>query len=152
MEVRLFGYRNPTGRCRDCPPIDGSQPQSCCDAFDTTNCSDELLCDSYFIYCLRPLGPVIDLTYRRGGCSNFESRMSTVNTDDKPIDFSQRKVLGLDNPLLLPGFNDTYSVSNYNCHSFYQYAAISCHQTISHNPACMIKKRLINSCRESNST
>ena len=41
--------------------------------------------------------------------------MSTVNTDDKPIDFSQRMVLGLDNPLLLPGFTDEYTntVSDY---------------------------------------
>ena len=134
VEVRLFGYSNPTGRCRGCPPFDGSQPQSCCDAFDTTTCSDELLCDSYFIYCLRPLG-----SSRGSSCFNFESRMSTVNTDDKPIDFSQRKVLGLDNPLLLPGFTDTYSVSNY---IVIQYAAISCRQTISRNPACMIKNRL----------
>ena len=108
VEVRLFGYSNPTGRCRGCPPFDGSQSQSCCDAFDTTTCSSELLCDSYFIYCLRPLG-----SSEGSGCSNFESRMSTVNTDDEPIDFSRRKVLGLNNPLLLsPGFTDTYSVSN----------------------------------------
>ena len=78
MEVRLFGYSNPTGRCVGCHrPFGSDQPRSCCDDFNNTTCSGELLCDSYFIYCLRPLGS----SGGSGGCSNFDSRMSTVNTD-----------------------------------------------------------------------
>ena len=54
VEVRLFGYQNPTGRCRECDF--NSLTTSCCDdCSKASDCSqDGRQSDSYFIYCLRP--------------------------------------------------------------------------------------------------
>jgi hypothetical protein len=64
-------------------------------------------CDSYFIYCLRPLGTV------EVGCFNDEARATSLsNRDDGPgIDFSQSRVLGLSNPQSFSGLGDAYEVS-----------------------------------------
>ena len=106
VEVRLFNYSNPTGRCCDCPRQ--NMVRSCCDAFDifTGPCGGVRGCDSFFLYCLRPLNSTVE-----GGCANFAKKRSTVNMDDGPINFSQSTVLGLHNPLLLPGLTDAYTVS-----------------------------------------
>ena len=100
MRVMLFGYENTHGRCQGCPRNMYSQ-RSCCDDFNEfDSCTGDRLCDSYFTYCLRPL-------QRTGrGCPN--NRTSTVNTDDRYINFFNATVLGLPNPLLLPGLTEAY--------------------------------------------
>ena len=108
VEVKIFSYDNPTGRCRDCPRENGdSGPRSCCDDFsDFNTCNGGDRCDSYFIYCLRPFGMT------GGNCTGFTQRRSTANTDDRSTDFSMSsEVLGLDNPLLLPGLTIGYNSS-----------------------------------------
>ena len=106
VEVRLFGYQNPTGRCEECL---NQYPKKCCDDFSRdSNCiEDGRECDSYFTYCLRPI------TTTGRGCSVYETMTSTVNTDDGPLDFSQSTVLGLPNPLQLP-INDSIVSSTTN--------------------------------------
>jgi hypothetical protein len=74
-------------------------------------------CDSYFVYCLRPLGTV------EVGCFRNETRaVSTSNRDDGPgIDFTLSKVLGLSNPQNLSGLGDAYEVSYIYYDSSYNY-------------------------------
>ena len=104
MEVRLFGYDNPTQRCQDCHAGGQLANPGCCDNFDRTVCMGFDRCDSYFIYCLRAIGS----TGRN--CSYFGTKVSSANTNDGPIDFSQSSVLGLENPLQLQGLTDAYTV------------------------------------------
>ena len=113
VEVQLFGYDNPTGRCYDqqeCIINDGQH--RCCDARRVNDCTAFRRCDSYFIYCLRPLGS------DGVGCSGYRNRTSLVNWDDDnldAVDFSQSIVLGLENPLTLQGITEKYnSVSEYD--------------------------------------
>ena len=111
VEVRLNGYTNPTGKCNSdvCFTVD-RQHQFCCDSRrrSTNECTeDREHCDSYFVYCLRPLGTV------ELGCFDNETRaVSATNKDDGPgIDFSLSEVLGLSNPQNLPGLGNAYEVS-----------------------------------------
>ena len=101
IEVTVFGYDNPTGRCQECLE---EGVRGCCDNFESTSCSGSSLCDSFFIYCLRAVGS----TGR--GCSYFGNRISNVNVDDGSLNFSQSTVLGLENPTVLQGLTDTYTV------------------------------------------
>ena len=104
VEVRLNGYNNPTGSRRSSGQI------RCCDTSDTHDCNGDKRCDSYFIYCLRPLGEV-SLNPR---CFSYEVRTrSSTNVDDAPLNFSQSIVLGLYNPLNLSGWETAYKVSNF---------------------------------------
>lgn len=108
LQVELFGYSNPTGRCMECQII-GLNLIGCCDQ-QLTNllpCLGVLRCDSYFSYCLRPIGSEGD------SCSYFGSRMSTANRDDEHVDFTQNTVLGLENPLQLQGLTANYAVRIY---------------------------------------
>ena len=106
VELTLFGYNNPTGTCYDpgeCVRNDGQH--RCCDENRVSGCTGGRRCDSYFIYCLRPLGSEGE------GCSDYEPRMSTHNQDDDdPIDVTQSMVLGLENPLILQGITESYDV------------------------------------------
>lgn len=104
LDVRLYGYSNPTGICQDCLS-DMTGQRGCCDRFRTTDCA-EFQCDSFFFYCLRDLGNDEEL-----GCSYFGNRTSSVNIDDGSINFSQSTVLGLENPLILMGLTDAWNVS-----------------------------------------
>ena len=105
VEVRLFGYNNPTQTCQDC--LFGQfADHGCCDNFDRTICMGGDRCDSNFIYCLRTIGS----TGRN--CSYFGTKLSSVNTNDGLINFNQNSVLGLDNPLRLQGLTDAYIVSD----------------------------------------
>ena len=109
VEVRLFGYENPTGRCEECPRESNVEPRRCCDDFSrSSNCDEgDRECDSYFTYCLRPYG------VGGTGCSNFDEPVtSAVNTDDGPLDFSQSTVLGLPNPLQLLLNDEILSVTD----------------------------------------
>ena len=100
VEVRLFNYSNPTGRCQECPLDNGG-------FCDGSRMPTRSTCDSFFIYCLRPL----NTSEIEEGCSGFESMTSEPNRNDEPVDFHNATVLGLPNPLLLPGLTNAYMVS-----------------------------------------
>ncbi len=113
VEVKLNGYTNPTGQCERCKLLNG-WIQTCCDVkdinFATDNCIEERRCDSYFIYCLRPIGD-----RELDGCSSSEHRnISFPNSNDGPLNFSQSTVLGLSNPQVLSGLRSAYEVSGYD--------------------------------------
>ena len=116
VEVRLNGYTNPTGQCEDCDII-FDWIQTCCDVevppeilppITTNDCTGERRCDSYFNYCLRPFG-----NGEPDGYSPSEYTISAANSNDGPLNFSQSRVLGLSNPLVLSGLKGTYQVSSY---------------------------------------
>ena len=108
VEVRLFGYDNPTQKCQDCRDGQFADP-GCCDDFQALTCPNtDQRCDSFFFYCLRTLNSQMERN-----CSYFGSRTSAVNTDDGALNFSQSVVLGLENPLQLQGLTDAYNVSCY---------------------------------------
>ena len=115
LEVRLNGYNNHDNSCVGCPMGNDSQGRvtgSCCDDFNRFNDCDGggRRCDSYFFFCLRPFGSE-RLT---GGCRGYTAtRVSSVNRDDRLIDFTAERVLGLENPFLLPGLTEEYKVSIY---------------------------------------
>ena len=79
--------------------IDGS----CCEPVGRTSDCVDPGCDSYFYYCLRSVGTT------GPGCSG--GRTSQVNLNDAALDFSQAMVLGLPNPLPLPGLTREWNVS-----------------------------------------
>ena len=106
LEVTVFGYNNPTGRCHQCVNPANNQP-GCCDDFVQTNCSGNFSCDSFFVYCLRPA-----LERTGGNCSYFSNQTSDFNPDDGDLNFSQSPVLGLDNPIILQGLTNAYMVHN----------------------------------------
>ena len=66
VEVRLNGYTNPTGKRRR----KSGTGIRCYDDNTATVCSSNDLCDSYFIYCLRPFG---DARQPPEGCSSETS-------------------------------------------------------------------------------
>lgn len=102
LEVKLFGYSNPSGSCSNCQGF-------CCDGvgIQPPNCSETLRCDSFFRYCLTPLEVA-----EPGNCFSPGSRFSLPNRDDRVLDFTQSNVaLGLENPLQLPGLTNDYRVS-----------------------------------------
>ena len=107
VEVRLFGYSIPSGKCQEC--VNSAGLLRCCDSFETEDCSNDRQCDSYFIYCLRP----VNTSSIEEGCSGFENIMSNSNRNDGPVNFQNNIVLGLPNPLLLPGLTDNYTVGEF---------------------------------------
>ena len=114
VEVRLNGYTNPTGSCQGCKRSPGSG-LTCCDTVHvTSDCMrDGRQCDSYFVYCLRPFG---DARQPPRGCSSDEYRnVSSINTDDGSLDFSQSTVLLLNNPQVLSGLEDIYDEVSLDC-------------------------------------
>ena len=51
------------------------------------------------------------------GCSRSSNEyrsISSINTDDGPLDFSQSTVLGLNNPQILSGLEGPYEVSDHD--------------------------------------
>ena len=105
LEVTVFGYNNPTGRCRECV-ASNNVLSGCCDAFrQISNCIGNFSCDSFFVYCLRqPIGRI------GRDCSYFGDQMSDSNRDDGRLDFSQSPLLGLENPIVLQGLTNSYKV------------------------------------------
>ena len=49
------------------------------------------------------------LIHKKEAVLTLKKMVSSVNTDDGRIDFTQRKVLNLDNPLHLRGLSDDYT-------------------------------------------
>ena len=106
VELTLFDYDNPTGTCYDPQWCVRNGLHRCCDSnfilWTFLECTGGRRCDSYFIYCLRPLGSEGE------GCSNYQQRISTFNQDDNnPIDVTRSTVLGLENPLILRGITES---------------------------------------------
>ena len=110
VQVRLNGYSNPTGKCGDYQLCRTSSGQRCCDRPTTTNCGQ--FCDSYFIYCLRPLGERRPLDSPRCFSNETRAESSPNRNDNRSLDFSQRTVLDLDNPQNLSGLGEAYQVSS----------------------------------------
>ena len=109
-EVSLFQYNNtPPGKCHGCNNVitNEHRHQGCCDN-PTINgtCIGDDLCDVYFTYCLRPFGSM------GRGCFNYTNVISSVKNDTSSFSFPQENmnILGLSNPLLLPGLTDAYTV------------------------------------------
>ena len=113
LEVRLNRYVNQEGKCIGrCPRDPSNTTHSCCDDFRRfSNCGGDRRCDSYFFFCLRPFGS----ERQRYDCQSFynDTKMTSVNDDDRPIDFTSEMVLGLENPFLLPGLTEEYEVGDY---------------------------------------
>ena len=110
-EITLFQYNNtPPGKCHGCNNVFTSDQryQGCCDnPVNNGTCSGDDLCDAYFTYCLRPFGST------ESGCSNYTEVTSCVENDTSSFSFPQQEdmsVLGLPDPILLPGFTDAYTV------------------------------------------
>ena len=111
LEVRLNGYNNQEGKCLGCPRDQSDSIHSCCDDFSRfSDCDGNRRCDSYFIFCLRPLGSERE----RYDCQTLynDTKVTSANGNDAPIDFTNEVVLGLENPFLLPGLTEEYEVSN----------------------------------------
>ena len=105
-EITLFQYNNtPPGKCYNC--YFGLGAWGCCDSYTNFGrCEGSELCDVYFAYCLRPFGS------RGSGCFNYTNVTSSIGYDLSSFSFPQQNmnVLGLPNPLLLPGLTDVYTV------------------------------------------
>ena len=115
MQVRLNGYSNPTGQCgHSLNCYSGSPGQLyCCDSYDTDNCSGDDLCDSYFSYCLRPFGEARQNSSNRCSPNEVSYRArSESNNNDGSLNFSQSRVLGLNNPQNFSGLDTAYNVSH----------------------------------------
>ena len=85
--------------------------KTCCDGHDGSGRCYH--CDSFFTYCLRHVDTLT------ADCPEGGTIMrSDVNPNNKSIDFSQNTVLGLDNPLVFHGLNDTWNVSINFIHMF----------------------------------
>ena len=109
IQTQLHSYDNPTQqRLRACIN-DRCFVAGCCDAGEGNCTSGERRCDTFFVFCLRPLGIA---EYRLGCGSNGGSVIqSDVNVNDAAINFSQSSFLGLNNPVDLPGLTNDWNVS-----------------------------------------
>ena len=103
VEIRLRNYTNPSDRLAN---------GECCDLNITLGDGSCSLsgCDSYFHYCLRALGST------GSGCTAAGRRVSAVNYNNAPLNFSKPRVLGLPNPLPLrvPGLTGEWNVSSHS--------------------------------------
>ena len=107
VEIEFFGYSNPTGRCHECPIPQNSTTPSCCDSFVHSSCNGSDLCDSYFYFCLRTIGD----SSTTNGCWYPGSNLTFAIVDDAPFDINNiSAVLGIDNPLILPGLTVDFEV------------------------------------------
>ena len=109
VEIEFFGYNNPTGRCHECPVPANSTTASCCDSFAHSSCNGSDLCDSYFYFCLRTIGD----SRTTNGCLYPGSNVTFAIIDDAPFNINNiSAVLGIDNPLVLPGLTMDFEVKN----------------------------------------
>ena len=92
VEVLMQSYNNPTNRAE-------GQGGDCCDSNlvgSDSACTGFMLCDSYFIFCLRPLHT--SPTQRGCDTPNITSEVASNNAS---IDFTQTTFLGIANPFHL---------------------------------------------------
>ena len=110
VQAQIHSYTNPNQRrVTGCSTILGvilRCSSTCCDNGDGACTSGGRRCDTFFLFCLRPFGTEI-------GCdSNHDIVMQSNNTNnDGSIDFSQGTFLGLSNPLVFQGLNNSWNVS-----------------------------------------
>ncbi len=106
LRVRVHSYLNADSRCAVCTRSLVNPIYSCCDNQTNTGvCSGDERCDTFFQYCLRPLGATgIGCPFNGTANTNFFS----FNTDIL-LDIGDT-VLGTDNPFLY--FGVTWRVSN----------------------------------------
>ena len=125
--VKVHGYDNPTNSCPACKAAP-NLPTGCCDNFaNLDTCETEEKCDNAFFYCLKPFNSSVDLDSThtsRCGFHTGDGRISSLNTDGAPIDFSRRTVLGIPNPFPLTGITPKWTVTY-----IHQYM---------HNKGCML--------------
>lgn len=92
VRVRVNSYSNPSNFCTDC-----SRGRGCCDDWEESYCGGGLRCDTYFQYCLRPLGsPQTDKN-----CQGHPQITSSTAMDGGIINFAHSMVLGHSNPFFL---------------------------------------------------
>lgn len=109
VRAQIHGYRNPYQyRLLGCS---STRCQAiCCDSNIMRQCiSGERQCDTFFIFCLRPLGTS---GYGCSSLNNDSVTVSDVNLNDAAIDFSNSTFLGLSNPLVLQGSTNVWNVSH----------------------------------------
>ena len=108
LQAQIHSFVNPNQRSTHCNQF--GCWRACCDDGSRETCSSgERRCDTFFIFCLRPLD-----TDDFEGCSSNSGSVirSEVNENGVPaIDFSQSTFLGLSNPINLPGLTNDWNVS-----------------------------------------
>ena len=104
LRVRAHEYNNPTGTCQEgCLGANQTHP-ACCDdpSFEPQICTGFLRCDTYFVFCQRPLEtPANNVT-----CPDvFNLQVSNFIDDSGRISFTEEEVamLQISNPLLFTG-------------------------------------------------
>ena len=106
LQAQLLDYDNPNQLSVHCNVF---CQVDCCDGMQMQDCvSGNRRCDTFFTFCLRPLG-----TTGRGcdSPSSGSEIQSEVNQNDAAIDFSQSTILGLSNPIVIPGLTNDWNVS-----------------------------------------
>ena len=106
VEVHMQSYNNPTNRAL-------GQGGDCCDPQPSTDstCSEHERCDSYFIFCLRPLNT--PPTQRGCDTPNITSEVARNNAS---INFTQPTFLGIANPFQLNASGPwQVSIFHYSC-------------------------------------
>ena len=110
VEVHMQSYNNPINRAI-------GQEGDCCDLVpdaDST-CSEHERCDSYFIFCLRPL----NTSHTQRGC-DAPNITSEVAHNNASIDFTNSTFLGITNPFHLNASRHwQVRVSVYYCHTLH---------------------------------
>ena len=119
LQLQLLGYSNPTQERFFCNN-DGCRIDldfgPCCDGGSGPCTNGDRRCDSFFIFCLRPLDtPGFDCDPNSGS-----EIQSDVNENDAAVNFSQSTVLGLSNPINLPGLTNDWNVSVYSLYAYSQ--------------------------------
>ena len=110
LQLQLLGYSNPAQKrlfCNDDLCSSDLDLGRCCDGGSGPCTNGDRRCDSFFTYCLRPLGtPGFNCGSRSG--SEIQSDM---NENNAAVDFSRSTVLGLTNPINFPGLTNDWNVS-----------------------------------------
>ena len=121
LQVRMHNYTNPTGKCPSCVEVLSPEP-GCCDRHGQLGSCDSYRCDTYFTYILRALGSSKTgencTTADPDNTSLHWRQTSLPNINDGRINFSDSTVLGLDNPLTLGGWDNSWNVRNLCTHCF----------------------------------
>lgn len=112
LNVRVHSYLG-DDKCPVC--VEFARP-GCCDNFSNTRtCTGNDRCDNTFFYCLRDFGTVTSLNTagsERCGTNDKFGKLSGINVDSAPLNFSQDNVLGLPNPIPLRGPTIPWQVSH----------------------------------------
>ena len=113
VEVTFQSYRNPTGRCVNCP---ATSNRGCCDENSirpqNQRCSNSSTCDTGIDYCIRPLGAT------QTSCSPQQATIisQSVRLNTNTLDFSngQNSDFIAANPVTIAS-NESWRVSISSC-------------------------------------